>query len=59
MPAGLWLLRHAESEGNRADTTAQGSGAERLELDRDERLRQRDLGMLHGFTKQGIERRFP
>jgi broad specificity phosphatase PhoE len=30
-----------------------------VELVRDERLRERDLGMLDGFTKHGIERRFP
>jgi broad specificity phosphatase PhoE len=29
------------------------------ELLRDERLRERDLGMLDGWTKQGITRRFP
>jgi broad specificity phosphatase PhoE len=116
----LWLLRHAESEGNLADTQARGAGADRLELTardpdmplsrtgrgqaealgcawrtlraderptvvlcspyeralrtadlavraagwdfeliRDERLRERDLGLLDGYTKQGIERRFP
>lgn len=120
MPESLWLVRHAESEGNVADSRAQAAGAERLELVardadmplsatgrdqadalgrswrelghdrcpsvvlcspyerafrtaeravaaagwdveivRDERLRERDLGMLDGFTKHGIERRFP
>jgi broad specificity phosphatase PhoE len=117
----LWLVRHAESEGNLADDKARDAGAERLdlthrdadmplsptgreqaaalgrawrrrgeeqqptrilsspyeralqtatcaaeaagwdhlELERDERLRERDLGMLDGFTKHGIEARFP
>lgn len=120
VPESLWLVRHAESEGNVADTRAQQAGAERLELVardadmplsaagleqadalgrawrrlepgrrptvllsspyerafrtaermaaaagwgvevvRDERLRERDLGMLDGFTKLGIEKRFP
>jgi broad specificity phosphatase PhoE len=120
-PAALWLVRHAESEGNVADASANRDGAERLDLPardpdvrlsatgceqadalgrswrdlapdrrpdvvlsspyerayrtaeravaaagwpeleirRDERLRERDLGMLDGFTKTGIERRFP
>jgi broad specificity phosphatase PhoE len=116
----LWLVRHAESEGNLADDRARDARAERLELDirdpdvplsstgaeqaralgrswrrvdadrrptrilcspyeralqtarlavdeagwdveveRDERLRERDLGMLDGFTRYGIEARFP
>lgn len=120
-PAALWLVRHAESEGNVADVSANRDGAERLDLPardpdvrlsatgceqadalgrswqdlardrrpdvvlsspyerayrtaqravaaagwhdieirRDERLRERDLGMLDGFTRSGIERRFP
>jgi broad specificity phosphatase PhoE len=120
-PAALWLVRHAESEGNVADVSANRDGAERLDLPardpdvrlsatgceqadalgrswqdlardrrpdvvlsspyerayrtaqravaaagwhdleirRDERLRARDLGMLDGFTRSGIERRFP
>ena len=120
-PAALWLVRHAESEGNVADVSANRDGAERLDLPardpdvrlsatgceqadalgrswrdlardrrpdvvlsspyeralrtaqravaaagwhdveirRDERLRERDLGLLDGFTKSGIERRFP
>ena len=120
-PAALWLVRHAESEGNVADVSANRDGAERLDLPardpdvrlsatgceqadalgrswrdlardrrpdvvlsspyerayrtaqravaaagwhdleirRDERLRERDLGMLDGFTRTGIERRFP
>src|SRR4051794_22904834 len=118
--AALWLVRHAESEGNLADDRARDAGAEQLELDirdpdvplsgageeqaralgrswrrlaaaerptrvlsspyeralqtarlaveeagwdlevqRDERLRERDLGLLDGFTGQGIEARFP
>ena len=120
MPHSLWLLRHAESEGNLADTRAQDQGADRLELQardadmplspagevqaaavgrswrglpaweqpsvvlcspyerawrtacravdaaglgidlvRDERLRERDLGVLDGWTKRGIEAHFP
>jgi broad specificity phosphatase PhoE len=117
----LWLVRHAESEGNLADDDARNAHAERLELshrdpdmplsaagreqaaalgrawrrlgadqqptrilsspyeramqtticaaeaagwedleiERDERLRERDLGLLDGFTKHGIEARFP
>lgn len=115
----LWLVRHAESEGNVADLAAQDAGADRLELPardpdvelsatgrkqaqalgeswregpderpavvltspyrralataeiavaaagwdlelrRDERLRERDLGLLDGWTKGGIERKFP
>lgn len=119
-PRTLWLLRHAESEGNVADSRAQDAGAERLDLVardadmplsetgrrqaaalgrawqalppderptvvlsspyeramrtaelavgaagwdlqvlRDERLRERDLGVLDGFTKHGIEQQFP
>jgi broad specificity phosphatase PhoE len=120
-PAALWLVRHAESEGNVADDSANRDRAERLDLPardpdvrlsatgceqadalgrswralsrterpdvvlsspyerafrtaeravaaagwqdidilRDERLRERDLGLLDGFTKTGIERRFP
>ena len=120
-PAALWLVRHAESEGNVADDSANRERAERLDLpardpdvrlsatgceqadalgrawrdlprgerpevvlsspferalrtaeravraagwqdvaiQRDERLRERDLGLLDGFTKSGIERRFP
>ena len=120
-PAALWLVRHAESEGNVADASAYRNRADRLELPardpdvrlsatgceqadslgrswgalprserpdlvlsspyeralrtaeravaaagwrdiairRDERLRERDLGLLDGFTKSGIERRFP
>jgi broad specificity phosphatase PhoE len=120
-PAALWLVRHAESEGNVADDTANRARADRLDLAardpdvplsatgceqadslgrswralppgerpdavlsspyeralrtaeravaaagwqdvdvrRDERLRERDLGLLDGFTKSGIERHFP
>ena len=120
-PASLWLVRHAESEGNVADDSANRERAERLDLPardpdvrlsatgceqadslgrswralpdgdrpdvvlsspyeralrtaeravaaagwqhvairRDERLRERDLGLLDGFTRSGIERRFP
>jgi broad specificity phosphatase PhoE len=118
--AELWLVRHAQSEGNVADDRARGARAERLELDirdpdvslsgtgeeqaralgaswrrlpvarrptrvvsspyerayrtavvaveaagwdlpveRDERLRERDLGLLDGFTRYGIEAQFP
>jgi broad specificity phosphatase PhoE len=120
VPAALWLVRHAESEGNVADGLAQRDRADRLELPardpdvrlsatgceqadtlgrswrdlppgqrpdavlsspyerafrtaeravaaagwdirigRDERLRERDLGTLDGYTKAGIEREFP
>lgn len=120
LPARLWLVRHAESQGNLADREAAVRAADRLELShrdadmplsptgqrqaaalgrswrtlpaeqrpavvvtspyeralqtarialdesgwdaellRDERLRERDLGMLDGWTKQGITRRFP
>lgn len=120
LPQALWWVRHAESEGNLADTRAQEAGAERLELQArdadmplsaagveqaqalgrawaslgadvrptvvvsspyeralttarlaveaagldlevllDERLRERDLGVLDGYTRTGIERRFP
>jgi len=117
----LWLVRHAESEGNLADDKARQAHAERLELThrdadvplsmtgreqaaalgrawrrmcederptrvlcspyaravqtascvlaaagwqhlavrRDERLRERDLGLLDGFTRYGIEAKFP
>jgi broad specificity phosphatase PhoE len=116
----LWLVRHAESEGNVADLAAQDAGDDRLRLTardpdvelsrtgreqadalgeswhdlaaavrpdlvlsspyrralataeiavasagwrvdvrRDERLRERDLGLLDGWTKGGIERKFP
>jgi broad specificity phosphatase PhoE len=116
----LWLVRHAESEGNVADLAAQDAGEDRLRLTardpdvelsgtgreqaralgeswldlppedrpdrvvsspyrralataeiavasagwqldvrRDERLRERDLGLLDGWTKGGIERKFP
>lgn len=114
----LWLIRHAQSEGNVADARARASGADRLDLvardpdmplsetgceqaralgqawaqwrqpptvvvsspyeralrtaeiaaaaagldltvSRDERLRERDLGILDGYTKAGIERHFP
>jgi broad specificity phosphatase PhoE len=118
--ADLWLVRHAQSEGNVADDLAREARAERLELEirdpdvplsaagkvqaralgaswrrltveqrptkaisspyerayrtailaveaagwdlavaRDERLRERDLGLLDGFTRYGIEARFP
>jgi broad specificity phosphatase PhoE len=118
--AELWLVRHAQSEGNVADDAARDARAERLELDirdpdvplsavgkeqalalgrswrslgpgrrptrllsspyerarqtallavdaagwdievePDERLRERDLGMLDGYTRYGIEARFP
>ena len=118
--AELWLVRHAQSEGNVADDQARDAGAERLTLDirdpdvplsdagheqaralgrhwgrlevsrrptrvlsspyeralqtarlaidaagwdleveRDERLRERDLGLLDGWTGHGIEARFP
>jgi len=120
LPARLWLVRHAESQGNIADRTAHDEGADRLVLShrdadmplsetgrrqaaalgrawsdtpwdhrptvvltspyeraertavlaleaagwdlpvrRDERLRERDLGSLDGFTKHGIESHFP
>lgn len=120
MSAELWLVRHAQSEGNLADDLARGAQAERLELDirdpdvplsaagleqatalgaswrrlmaeerptrvlsspyerayrtavvvveaagwglsvdRDERLRERDLGLLDGFTRYGIAAQFP
>jgi broad specificity phosphatase PhoE len=120
LPESLWLVRHAESEGNLADLRAHQAKAERLELQardadmplsptgerqamalgrawrelpanerptvvlcspyeralrtadlavaaaelgldlvRDERLRERDLGVLDGYTKHGIERHFP
>jgi broad specificity phosphatase PhoE len=120
MVSTLWLVRHAESEGNLADDKARGAKAERLELshrdadvplsptgreqaaslgrawrrvpaderptrvlsspyeraletarcaidaagwdlpvERDERLRERDLGLLDGFTSHGIEAKFP
>jgi broad specificity phosphatase PhoE len=117
----LWLVRHAESEGNLADDEARQAHAERLQLtardadvplsatgrdqaaalgrawstmsederptrvlcspyeramqtatgtleaagwlhlqvQRDERLRERDLGLLDGFTRYGIEAKFP
>jgi broad specificity phosphatase PhoE len=118
--AELWLVRHAQSEGNVADDAARDARAERLDLDirdpdvplsacgkeqslalgrswrslesggrptrllsspyerarqtarlavdaagwdievkPDERLRERDLGMLDGYTRYGIEARFP
>ena len=118
--AELWLVRHAQSEGNVADDAARGAHAERLDLDirdpdvplsavgkeqalalgrswqsleagsrptrllsspyerarqtalvaveaagwdievePDERLRERDLGMLDGYTRYGVEARFP
>jgi broad specificity phosphatase PhoE len=120
MVSTLWLVRHAESEGNLADDEARAAHAERLELthrdadvplsptgreqaaalgrawsrveaderptrvlcspyeraqqtarcalevagwdlpvERDERLRERDLGLLDGFTSYGIEAKFP
>ena len=121
MVSTLWLVRHAESEGNLADDKARQARAERLELTdrdadvplsatgreqaaalgrtwhtmtederptrvlcspyeravqtatgaleaagwehlevhRDERLRERDLGLLDGFTRHGIEAKFP
>jgi broad specificity phosphatase PhoE len=116
----LWLVRHAESEGNLADDRAHDASAERLEIterdpdvplsptgreqaatlgeawrelgpderptrvmcspyeramqtalcaleaagwdltvERDERLRERDLGLLDGFTSHGVDVRFP
>ena len=119
-PRTLWLVRHAESLGNLADTEALAAGAETLDLDirdpdvelselgkrqaaalgkwlagqpadeqpdrvlcspytratstaemairaagldleviRDERLRERDLGVFDGFTGQGIRAKFP
>lgn len=119
-PSRLMLVRHAESQGNVADQTAQREGKDRLTLShrdadmplsdtgrrqaaalgrawarlpeqqrptvvltspyeraertaalaleatgwdvpllRDERLRERDLGMLDGWTKHGIEAHFP
>lgn len=119
-PEALCFVRHAESEGNLADSRAQEAGAEwlalqardadmplsatgegqadalgrwwadlpaerrptavitspyerarrtaeraiaasglDLELAVDERLRERDLGVLDGFTRHGIERNFP
>ncbi len=121
MGSTLWLVRHAESEGNLADDKARQAHAERLELTHrdadvplsatgreqaaalgrawrgmgeeqrptrvlcspyeramrtatctldaagwqhlevqpDERLRERDLGLLDGFTRYGIEATFP
>ncbi len=121
MSSTLWLVRHAESEGNLADDEARQAHAERLQLthrdadvplsatgreqaaalggawramsederptrvlcspyeramqtatgalaaagwrhlevQRDERLRERDLGLLDGFTRHGIEAKFP
>jgi broad specificity phosphatase PhoE len=119
-PQKLWLVRHAESQGNVADQRAQEAGADTLELDirdpdvelsdlgkrqaealgkwladqprkeqpdtvlcspytraastaeiavrasglhlelvRDERLRERDLGVFDGFTGRGIREKFP
>jgi broad specificity phosphatase PhoE len=119
-PRTLWLVRHAESQGNLADLRAQEAGADTLDLDirdpdvelsdlgkrqsaalgkwlagqpagerpdavlcspytraastaeiaireaglvlelvRDERLRERDLGAFDGFTGQGIRAKFP
>lgn len=119
-PESLWLVRHAESEGNLADVRAREERAERLQLQardpdmplsrlgeqqadalgaalgalpadqrptvvlcspyerayrtacravdagrlglepvRDERLRERDLGVLDGYTGQGIRAAFP
>ena len=118
-PQTLWLVRHAESQGNLADLKAQEAGADSLDLDirdpdvelsdlgkrqaaalgkwlagqedaqpdavlcspytraastaeiaireaglglelvRDERLRERDLGAFDGFTGQGIRAQFP
>jgi broad specificity phosphatase PhoE len=119
-PQTLWLVRHAESQGNLADVKAQEAGADTLDLDirdpdvelselggrqsaalgkwlagqpsgerpdtvlcspytraastaeiaireagldlelvRDERLRERDLGAFDGFTGQGIRAKFP
>ncbi|MEP6761203.1 MAG: histidine phosphatase family protein [Sporichthyaceae bacterium] len=119
-PQTLWLVRHAESQGNLADRQALESGADTLDLDirdpdvelsdlgrrqsaalgkwlagqraeeqpeavlcspytravstadialhaagldlelvRDERLRERDLGLFDGFTGQGIRAKFP
>jgi broad specificity phosphatase PhoE len=118
-PSALLWVRHAESQGNVADTEAQRAGAARLQLShrdpdmplsdlgreqaaalgkawrdrgagppalvlsspyeralstaklaiseagwqvevrRDERLRERDLGVLDGYTKSGIEQSFP
>jgi broad specificity phosphatase PhoE len=119
-PQSLWLVRHAESQGNLADQKAQEAGADTLELDirdpdvelsdlgrrqaealgkwladqpreeqpdavlcspytraastaeiavlaaglhldlvRDERLRERDLGIFDGFTGRGIREKFP
>jgi probable phosphoglycerate mutase len=119
-PQTLWLVRHAESQGNVADMKALAAGAQTLDLDirdpdvelselgkrqaaalgkwlaaqpageqpdtvlcspytratstaetairaagldleliRDERLRERDLGAFDGFTGQGIRAKFP
>lgn len=117
-PEQLWLVRHAESNGNVADLAAQRAGAGRLDLDIrdpdvglsptgegqaaalatwmgeaasqdrptmalcspyvraastaaialdgldvpirfDERLRERDLGILDGYTRDGIIEHFP
>jgi broad specificity phosphatase PhoE len=119
-PQTLWLVRHAESQGNLADRKAQDAGAGTLDLDirdpdvelsdlgkrqamalgrwladqppqdqpdtvlcspyaraastaeiavraaglgldlvRDERLRERDLGVFDGFTGLGIREKFP
>ncbi len=119
-PRTLWLVRHAESQGNLADLKAQEAGSDTLDLDirdpdvelsglgkrqagalgkwlaglpsgerpdavlcspymraaataeiaireaglnvelvRDERLRERDLGVFDGFTGQGIRSKFP
>ena len=119
-PQALWLVRHAESQGNLADQKAQDAGSGTLDLDvrdpdvelsdlgkrqaealgkwladqpgddqpdtvlcspytraastaeiavraagldlelvRDERLRERDLGVFDGFTGRGIREKFP
>jgi 2,3-bisphosphoglycerate-dependent phosphoglycerate mutase len=37
----------------------EAAGWQHLEVQRDERLRERDLGLLDGFTRFGIEAKFP
>ncbi|GAB3355548.1 histidine phosphatase family protein [Modestobacter lapidis] len=47
-PSALWLVRHAESQGNLADAQAQRSGAGRLELD----VRDPDVPLSAGGEEQ-------
>jgi broad specificity phosphatase PhoE len=37
----------------------EAAGWDHLEVERDERIRERDLGLLDGFTRYGIEAQFP